>query len=67
MKASELRALPLEELTAVAKRIEREIFDSRMKNHTNRLDDTSNIRKAKRDLARVYTVMAQRAAEAAKK
>jgi len=67
MKASELRALPLEVLPAVAKRIEREIFDSRMKYHTNRLDDTSNIRKAKRDLARVYTVMAQRAAEAAKK
>jgi large subunit ribosomal protein L29 len=67
MKASELRALPIEELPAVAKRIERDIFDSRMKNHTNRLDDTSNIRKSKRDLARVLTVMAQRAAEAAKK
>jgi large subunit ribosomal protein L29 len=38
-----------------------------MKNHTNRLDDTSSIRKAKRDLARVHTVMTQRAAEAAKK
>ena len=67
MKASVLRALPIEELPAVAKRIERDIFDSRMKNHTNRLDDTSNIRKSKRDLARVLTVMAQRAAEAAKK
>lgn len=67
MKASELRALPVEELPAVAKRIERELFDASMKNHTNRLDDTSSIRKAKRDLARVNTVMAQRAAEAAKK
>jgi large subunit ribosomal protein L29 len=67
MKASELRALPIEELPAVAKRLEREIFDARMKNHTNRLDDTASIRKAKRDLARVHTVMTQRAAEAAKK
>ncbi len=67
MKASELRALPVEELSSVATRIEREIFEARMKNHTNRLDDTSSIRKAKRDLARVQTVMVQRTAEAAKK
>ena len=57
----------LDQADRCAKRIERDIFDSRMKNHTNRLDDTSNIRKSKRDLARVLTVMAQRAAEAAKK
>ncbi len=67
MKASELQALPIEELPAVAKRLERELFDARMKNHMNHLDDTSSIRKTKRDLARVYTVMTQRAAAAAKK
>ena len=67
MKVSELRALPSDELPAVAKRIEREIFDARMKNHTNRLDDTSSIRKAKRDLARVLTLITMRTAETSKK
>jgi hypothetical protein len=35
------------------------MFQNRLKNFTNRLDDTSSLRKARRDLARVMTVIRQ--------
>jgi large subunit ribosomal protein L29 len=42
------------------------VFDAKFKNFTNRLNDTSSVRKARRDLARVKTILTQRAgAEAA--
>ena len=38
-----------------------DVFQDRFKNFTNRLDDTSSIKKAKRDLARVKTILTERA------
>ena len=69
MKAADLREKTPEELAEIQKSLAHDAFQNRLKNFTNRLDDTSSIRKGKRDLARVLTIVRQRglasAAEAA--
>lgn len=67
MKAKELSARPVEDLQGLERELEKALFDHRFKNYTNRLDDTSLIRKARRDLARVKTLLnAKKAAASAK-
>lgn len=57
MKAKELRERTVEELQGLERTLERQMFDTRFKNFTNRLDDTSLISKTRRDLARVKTLL----------
>jgi len=64
MKAKDLRERTTEHLQELEKSLGREVFDAKFKNFTNRLNDTSAIRKARRDLARVKTILEQRAREA---
>jgi large subunit ribosomal protein L29 len=59
MKASDLREKSVQELVELRKSVTSDAFQNRLKNFTNRLDDTSAIRKARRDLARVMTVIRQ--------
>ncbi len=59
MKASDLREKTLQDLVELRKSLTGDMFQTRLKNFTNRLDDTSAIRKARRDLARVLTVIRQ--------
>ena len=61
MKAKDLRERSVEDLRELEKSLQRDTFNNRFKNFTNRLDDTSLINKTKRDLARVKTVLAQKA------
>jgi large subunit ribosomal protein L29 len=61
MKATDLREKSVEDLRELQKTLARDVFQNRLKNFTNRLDDTSAVRKAKRDLARVITVLAEQA------
>ncbi|MDC3952253.1 50S ribosomal protein L29 [Polyangium jinanense] len=65
MKAKDLRERTTEHLQELEKNLGREVFDAKFKNFTNRLNDTSAIRKARRDLARVKTILQQRASESA--
>jgi large subunit ribosomal protein L29 len=65
MKASDLREKSVEDLRELQASLARDTFQNRLKNFTNRLDDTSAIRKTKRDLARVITVLHARGAAAA--
>ena len=60
MKAADLREKSVEDLRELQRALARDVFQSRMKNFTNRLDDTSSMRKAKRDLARVMTLLRER-------
>jgi large subunit ribosomal protein L29 len=60
MKAADLREKSVEDLSELQKTLAHDVFESRLKNFTNRLDDTSSIRKAKRDLARVTTLLHER-------
>jgi large subunit ribosomal protein L29 len=64
MKAKDLREKTLEDLTELEKTTAREVFQNRFKNFTNRLDDTSAIKKSRRLLARIRTVLVERARKA---
>jgi large subunit ribosomal protein L29 len=60
MRAADLREKSPEDLAELQKSLARDVFQNRLKNFTNRLDDTSTIRKTKRDLARVVTLLRER-------
>ncbi len=61
MKAKDLRERSPEDLRELEKSLSKDVFQNRFKNFTNRLDDTSSIKKARRDLARVKTLLVQSA------
>jgi large subunit ribosomal protein L29 len=61
MKAADLREKSVDDLNELQKTLARDVFQNRLKNFTNRLDDTSMMRKTKRDLARVVTLLRERA------
>lgn len=61
MKASELREQTVEELQQQERDLLRELWKTRMNNYTNQLDDTARIRRLRRDIARVKTILAERA------
>ena len=60
MKAADLREKSVEDLRELEKTLARDVFQNRLKNFTNRLDDTSSIKKARKDLARVKTILGER-------
>lgn len=57
MKASDLREKSVEDLKELGKSLASDVFQNRLKNFTNRLDDTSVIRKTRREFARVMTLL----------
>lgn len=59
-KAADLRERTTDDLKELEKSLSRELFSSRFKNFTNRLDDTSSLRKGRRDLARIKTVLLEK-------
>ena len=59
MKSKDLRERTLDDLKELEKSLSKDSFQNRFKNFTNRLDDTSSIGKARRDLARVKTLIQQ--------
>lgn len=61
MKVSELREQTDEELRERERDLTRELWQSRMDNYTNQLDDTAKIRRLRRDIARVKTLLTERA------
>ena len=60
MRAKELRSRDLQELRQLEKSLRDELFTFRFQNYTNRLDNTSQIPKTKRDLARVLTMIREK-------
>jgi large subunit ribosomal protein L29 len=65
MKAKDLQERTIEHLRELEKSLTGDVFQARFKNFTNRLNDTASIRKTRRDLARIKTVLAQRLRAAA--
>jgi len=61
MKANELRELGLDELDGRARELSEEIFNLRFQKATGQLGNTAMIVKTKRDLARVKTVLREKA------
>jgi large subunit ribosomal protein L29 len=48
------------ELRSTLRKLEEDLFKNRLKKTTNQLENTALIRNARRDIARVNTVLAQR-------
>jgi ribosomal protein L29 len=59
MLAKDLRAMPLKELTAKETELRENLARLTMKRHARRLDRSSDLEAAKRDLARVLTVLTE--------
>ena len=57
MKASELRNLSAEELTARLKELKAELFNLRFQHAINQLDNPTRIKAVKKDIARVLTTL----------
>jgi large subunit ribosomal protein L29 len=62
MKAKELRERSDQDLVELSRQIARDLFGQRMKNLTGQLDDTSQLRKGRRDLARIVLIQSERVA-----
>lgn len=60
MKAKDLRDRTDQELSELDAQLRRELFSNRMKNATGQLTDTSQIKKAKRSLARIGLILGER-------
>jgi large subunit ribosomal protein L29 len=60
MKVKDLHERTTEHLHELEKTLAGDVFQARFKNYTNRLNDTASIRKTRRDLARVKTILTQR-------
>jgi large subunit ribosomal protein L29 len=61
VKASELRELTLEELSAKARELRREHFGAQVRHATGQLENTAKLRLLRRDIARVETALRARA------
>jgi len=64
MKAKDLRERTDEALTELEKSLRGDAFQAHFKNFTNRLNDTAQIRRNRRDVARIRTILTQRAKKA---
>jgi large subunit ribosomal protein L29 len=63
MKAADLRDLTLEELEAKLKELSEELFNLNFQHSRQQLDNTARLGQARKELARVKTVLRQKAAE----
>lgn len=64
MKAAELRELSVEELARKAAEMRENLFNLKIRHAAGTLDSSADLGKTRRDLARVMTVLTQKAAQA---
>ena len=67
MKPAEYRAMSNEQLELTLKDTVKNLFHMRVQSATDRLETPSEIRKAKREVARIKTILRQREIEARQK
>jgi large subunit ribosomal protein L29 len=58
--AKDLRGNDPTELRSTLRKLEEDLFKNRLKKNTNQLENTAVIRHARRDIARVNTVLTER-------
>jgi large subunit ribosomal protein L29 len=63
VKPSELNPKSVDELAELEKSTSRELWQARFSNHSNQLDDTDKVRRLRRDIARVKTIITQKTRE----
>ena len=61
MKASEIRSMSAAELESKLVELKKDLFMLRMQHATNQLDNTSRIKEVRKNIARIQTVIAQKA------
>jgi large subunit ribosomal protein L29 len=66
MKAQEFRQMTVDELDDRLTKLKKEQFNLRFQRASGQLENTARVRVVRRDIARVKTVLAQKAATAAK-
>jgi large subunit ribosomal protein L29 len=64
MKNSELRERSAGDLAVMEAELARDLWKARFGNFTNQLDDTAKIRRLRRTIARVKTIITQKKQEA---
>ena len=60
MKASEVRAMSVDQLNAKLTELKKDLFFLRMQHATNQLDNPLKIQQTKRDIARVKTMIREK-------
>ena len=60
MKASEIRSMSVEELDKKLVELKKDLFMLRMQHATNHLDNPTKISAARRDIARVKTILREK-------
>jgi len=63
MKSSDVRALSADELTDKLSQLQKEAFNLRFQKAGGQLENTGRVREVRRDIARIKTIIAQRAAK----
>jgi len=61
MKTSEYRGMSDEDLAGSLREVRKNLFDLRFQSATDRLETPSQLRKARREIARILTLQRQRA------
>jgi large subunit ribosomal protein L29 len=61
MEIKDLRERTSQDLAELKVSLTRELFKNRMKNAVGQLEDTSILGKAKKDIARIQTILSERA------
>lgn len=64
MKASEVRTMSADQLNDELAKLKKEQFNLRFQQATGQLEKSSRIQQVRRDIARIKTIAAQKAAEA---
>ena len=64
MKPSEFRELSPEELVEKSNQLRTELFTARIRHSTGQLENTAKLRTLRRDVARLETVVREKAAKA---
>jgi large subunit ribosomal protein L29 len=64
MKASDVRAMSVDQLDDELMKLKKEQFNLRFQRATGQLGDTGRVRQVRRDIARIKTVAAQKRASA---
>jgi len=59
MKASEIRALSVEEMVRKGDDLKQELFNLRFQHETGQLENPQKMKQTKRDIARVKTIIKQ--------
>lgn len=62
MKASELRKLNEDDLTAKTVELEKELFNLRFQLHTGRLENTAKVNSVRKQISQVKTILTEKQA-----